>query len=173
MSGSLESTRKFRATPKGVLTNMYHKMKSRRDVEFTLSDFQDRFLDDKKFLRLHSEWIKSGMDKMLKPSLDRISNKLGYTVENTHMLTWAENRHKQTMERRSRKGVVIQYLNGVEVDRFRSQRLASIKTGIAQGNISSVMNGKRRHAEGFVFKFESEIKDSIHQNPELIGGENE
>ena len=32
----LENTQRFRETPKGVLTNMYHKMKSRRKVEFTL-----------------------------------------------------------------------------------------------------------------------------------------
>ena len=46
----LKNTQKFRETPKGVLTNMYHKMKSRRDVEFSLNDFHDRFLNDKKDL---------------------------------------------------------------------------------------------------------------------------
>jgi hypothetical protein len=144
---------------------MYGKMKSRRDVEFSLEDFHKRFIDDKKFLRLHSEWLSSGMDKMKKPSIDRISNKKGYTVENTHMITWAENRHKQVMERRCRKGAVVQYLNGVEVARFKSQRDACLKTGISQGNMSSQMNGKRSHVEGFVFKFENE---NIHRNPELL-----
>ena len=161
----LKNTQKFRETPKGVLTNMYHKMKSRRDVEFTLDDFHKRFLSDKKYLRLHKEWLESGKDKLKKPSIDRISNKKGYTVDNTHMITWAENRYKQVMERRSRKGVVIQYLNGVEIARFRSQRDAAKQTGISQGNLSSHMNGKRTHVCGFVFKFESEI---THQNPELL-----
>ena len=155
----LKNTQKFRETPKGVLTNIYHKMKSRRDVEFSLKDFHDRFLNDKKFIRLHKEWIDNGKNKMKKPSLDRISNKKGYTVENTHMLTWAENRHKQIMERRSRKGIVIQYLNGVKVAKYRSQREAVRKTGISQGNMSSCLNGKRKHCEGFVFKYE---------NPELL-----
>jgi hypothetical protein len=136
---------------------MYGKMKSRRDVEFTLSEFHERFLNDKRFLRLHSEWIKSGKDKMKKPSLDRISNKKGYTVLNTHMITWAENRHKQVMERRSRKGEVVQYLDGKEIARYRSQREASKVTGVSQGNMSNQMNGKRKHCEGFVFKFASEV----------------
>ena len=108
----LKNTQKFRETPKGVLTNMYGHMKSRREVGFTLDEFHDRFLDDKKFLRLHREWLESGKDKMKKPSLDRISNKRDYTVKNTQMITWAENRHKQVMERRSRKGSVVQYLDG-------------------------------------------------------------
>jgi hypothetical protein len=164
----LENTKKYRGTPKGVLTNMYGKMKSRRIVEFTLDEFHDRFLTDNKFIRLHKEWIKSGKDKMKKPSLDRISNKKGYTVKNTHMLTWAENRHKQVMERRSRKGSVIQYLNGKEIAKYRSQREAVRQTGISQGSMSEHMNGKRPHVEGFIFKFESEVIGSIYENKELL-----
>jgi len=164
----LKNTQKYRETPKGVLTNMYSKMKSRREVEFTLKDFHTRFLKDKKFLRLHKEWLKSGKDKMKKPSLDRISNKKGYTVTNTHMLTWAENRHKQVMERRSRKGSVIQYLNGIQIAKFRSQKEAARQTGIAQGNMSEHMNGKRLHVEGFTFKFEREVIGNIYENKELL-----
>ena len=160
----LENTQKFRETPKGVLTNMYHKMKSRREVSFTLQEFHDRFLEDKKFIRLYKEWIQSGKDKMKKPSLDRISNKRAYTVENTQMLTWAENRHKQVMERRSRKGEVIQYLNGKEVARYKSQKEAVKITGISQGNMSEQMNGKRLHCEGFTFMF----ANKIYENPELL-----
>lgn len=163
----LKNTQKYRETPKGILTNMYNKMKSRREVEFTLLEFQDRYLEDKKFIRLHTEWLGSGKDKMKKPSLDRISNKKGYTVGNTHMLTWAENRHKQVMERRSRKGSVVQYLNGKEVAKFRSQKEAVKKTGISQGNMSEQMNGKRLHVEGFTFKFEAEVIGNIYENPEL------
>jgi len=166
----LKNTQKYRETPKGVLTNMYNKMKSRRDVEFTLQDFQNRFINDKKFMRLHKEWIDSNKDKMKKPSLDRISNKKGYTVVNTHMITWAENRHKQVMERRSRKGSVIQFLNGKQIAKYRSQREAAKQTGISQGNMSENMSGKRPHAEGFVFKFESEIIDNVFENPELMEG---
>jgi hypothetical protein len=72
------------------------------------------------------------------------------------------------MERRSRKGAVIQYLNGVESARYTSQREAVKKTGISQGNMSEQMNGKRPHCEGFVFKFESEVIGNIYDNEELL-----
>lgn len=160
----LKNTQRFRETPKGVLTNMYDKMRSRRKVEFYLPEFHNRFLKDKKFLRLHKEWINSGKDKMKRPSLDRISNKKGYTVKNTQMLTWAENRHKQIMERRSRKGTVIQYLNDKEIARYKSQKEAVKKTNISQGNMSENLNGKRKHCEGFIFKY---------KHPELLEAKSE
>ena len=97
---------KYRQSPKGVLTNMYDKMRNRNIVEFTLKEFHEMFLNDKKYLRIYEEWVLSGMNKSKKPSIDRISNKTGYTIRNIHMLTWGENRYKQTMERRSRKGRV-------------------------------------------------------------------
>lgn len=81
------------------------------------------------------------------------------------MITWAENRHKQVMERRSRKGCVLQFLNGELVARYKSQKEAVLKTGISQGNMSEVLNGKRAHCNGFVFVYES----NIHQNQELLG----
>lgn len=168
LSKALENTQRFRETPKGVLTNMYHKMKSRNTVDFSLQEFHDRFLNDKKFIRLFNEWIASGKDKIKKPSLDRISNKKHYTVRNTQMITWGENRHKQTMERRSRKGRVIQYLNGKEIAIYKSQREAALKVGVSQGNLSEHMNGKRPHVKGFTFKFESEVMGNIHENPELL-----
>ena len=155
----LENTRRFRRTPKGVLTNMYDHLKRRHPVSFTLKDFHDRYIDDKNFQRRYKEWVKNAFNKQFKPSLDRINNKLEYSVENTQMLNWAENRFKQTMERRCRKGAVIQMIGDKAVRKFKSQREAVLKTGISQGNMSEVLNGKRQTAGGYKF---------IYENPELI-----
>ena len=72
------------------------------------------------------------------------------------------------MERRSRKGRVIQYLNGEDIAIYRSQREVVLKTGISQGNMSKHMNGKRNHIEGFTFKFETEVIGNIYETPELL-----
>ena len=155
----MNPTSKFRETPKGVLTNMYDHMRRRHPISFSLKEFHDRFLKDNKYLRLHSEWLAKGKKKGLRPSLDRISNKGNYTIENTHMITWAENRFKQTMERRSRKGEVYQLLNGKVVAKYKSQREAVKATGLNQALVSAVLNGKRSHTGGFQF---------IYSNPELL-----
>jgi len=155
----LQNTRQYRRTPKGVLTNMYQHLKARHPVDFSLQEFHSRFLGDKKFNRLYREWNKSGFQKEFKPSLDRISHLGNYSVNNTQMLNWKENRFKQSMERRSRKGVVIQLKNGKEVARYRSQREAVRQTGLSQGLISEVLNSKRNHTCGYQF---------IYENPELL-----
>lgn len=134
---------------------MYAHMKSRHEVDFSLSDFHKRFLADKRFNRLYREWVKSGYKKQFKPSLDRINRNKPYTVENTHMLTWEENRYKQNMEGRSRKGIVIQLKDGVEIARYRSQREAVRQTGLRQGLVSEVLNGKRSHTGGYQFVYET------------------
>ncbi len=157
----LENTQRYRRTQKGVLTNMYRHMVYRNKVDFSLQDFQKRFLSDKKFNRLFNEWIKNKFQKQFKPSLDRINKKEHYTLKNTQMLTWAENRYKQTMERRTRKGSVLQFIGNKLIKKFISQRQAVMHTGISQGNMSAVLNGKRQTAGGYYWKFE---------NPELLEG---
>lgn len=154
----LQNTQKYRKTKKGFITNLYHKMKERNKVDFSL-EFLQEFSNCNKFERLYLEWVKSNYNKQLKPSIDRINNKLHYTKTNIQWLTWAENRYKQSMERRCRKGEVYQMLGNKIVKKFKSQREAVIKTGISQGNMSEVLNGKRKTAGGYKF---------IYQNPELL-----
>lgn len=150
-----------------MLTNMYNKMESRHLVGFSLTDFHNRFLYDKKFNRLFKEWVKRGFNKQYKPSLDRINSKVHYTVDNTQMLTWAENRYKQSLDgKRGRKGVVLQMLGDKVIARYASQREAVMKTGIAQGNMSSVLTGQRQTAGGYVWNYE--VIGNIYETPELL-----
>lgn len=149
------NTQKYRKTKKGVLTNMYRHMVSRNSVDFNLIEFQNRFLDDRKFNRLYNEWVKSNHQKQFKPSLDRINSSKGYTIRNTQMLNWAENRYKAVMERRCRKGAVIQLLGNKIIKKFKSQREAVLKTGISQGCISEVLNNKRKTAGGYNWEYKN------------------
>lgn len=157
----LKNTQKYRKTPKGVLTNMYQHMKTRHPVSFTLKEFHKKYLEDKLFLKLHKEWLKSGCNIQLKPSLDRTNCKLGYTFENTKIMTWAENRFKQSAVdgKLGRKPPVIQLLNNKIIKKFQSQRHVVKELGISQGNLSAVLNGKRNHINGYKF---------IYENPELL-----
>ena len=147
---------------------MYSHMNSRASVEFSLSEFHLRFLNDNKFKRLFNEWVNSRYNKQLKPSLDRIDSLLGYTTRNTKMLTWAENRYKQSAMdgKRGRKPAVYQMLGDKVIKRFKSQRHVVKELGVSQSNLSAVLNGKRNYVSGYSFKYE--VIGNIHENPELL-----
>ena len=149
----LENTRRWRKTKRGLVTNLYHKLKGRNKVDFDLY-YLHGFSDCRKFNRLYQEWVKSNYNKQFKPSIDRISNKTHYTKRNIQWLTWAENRYKQTMERRSRKGKVAKMMGDKVVKVYPSQRQAVIETGLSQGNMSEALNGKRELCGGYKWKYE-------------------
>lgn len=139
--------------------------------DYSLNWLHDRFLNDTKFKRLYAEWVKSGYNKWKKPSIDRINRLKPYTKDNIQLLSWADNRAKENNERKSHKGRVIQYKNGIEVARYASQKQLVKQTGFTQGLVSEVLNGKRNHHKGYTFKYESEVVGTIHENPELLWGE--
>lgn len=160
MNNMIENTRNWRKTKRGLITNLFHKMKSRNTVMFDLA-FLHSFAECKKFDRLYNEWVNSGYVKQLKPSIDRIRNKGVYSVDNIQWLTWAENRFKQRMERKHRSLPVNQLLNGIVVNTYKSQKDVIMKTGLSQSNLSMTLNGKRALCGGYKWEY-------IHQNPELL-----
>jgi hypothetical protein len=156
----LENTRRWRKTKRGLLTNLYQKLKTRHEVSFDM-EWLHNFAECQKFNRLFNEWELSNHQIGLKPSLDRIDCKKSYSPNNVQWLTWSENRYKQSKldGRRGRKPRVIQMSGNKVIKIFQSQRHVVKELGISQSNLSSVLNGKRKHVEGYVF---------IYENPELL-----
>lgn len=153
-------TKKWRKTKRGHVTNLYHKMKGRNSVDFSLNDFHN-FADCKKFERLYREWVASNYNKQYVPSIDRISNKKSYTLDNIQWLTWAENKYKQSMEGRNKNGPVAMKMGNKTVAVFKSQRDAVKKTGLSQSNMSAVLNKKRKTCGGYGWEY---VTGNIHDN---------
>ena len=154
-----EYNKNYRRTKNGLLVNIYNRSKFFHIMEFTRKEFIDKFLNDKKFNRLFYEWEKSNYKKQLVPSLDRIDNKKNYSFDNIHFMTWSENRFKQSAldGKRGRKPAVLQILNGKIIKRFPSQRMTVKLLNISQGNLSSVLNNRRKHINGYKFIYEGKI----------------
>ena len=128
---------------------------------YSLKELHNLFLYSQKYDRLFTEWESHSYDKQFKPSIDRINSKKPYTINNIHIMTWAENRFKQTMERRSRKGKVAQIMGEKVVKIFASQKDVVKKTGLSQANLSFALNGKRKYCGGYIWKY-------LNKNPELL-----
>lgn len=154
----VEYTRRWRKTSVGLLSTIYSsqlvtsKKRGFPLPTYSAEDLREKFLTNEKYKRLHEQWVKSKFNKSLTPSIDRINNKYPYKLDNIQILTWAENRFKQIMERRNRGGAIFQTMGDSIVKKYLSQRDAAIKTGISQSNIGSVINGKRKTAGGYGWK---------------------
>lgn len=160
----LENTSKYRKTKKGVLTNIYHHCKSRRNIEFTLKEFQIKYLEDNTFNKLYNEWVKNNYNIQFKPTLDRIDCLKNYSFDNIHWLSWNDNRYKQRMElKRIRAKKVLMIKENMIIKEFNSQREAVLETGLSQSNLSLCLNDKRKYCGGYQWKYKDE-----YDNPELL-----
>jgi len=155
---TLDRVKKYRKTKKGVLTNMYAHM-NRRYIDFSLAEFHEMFLEDKKFCRIFNEWERKGYRKDLRPSLDRIDYRIDYHVNNINMMTWAENRYKQNRERKlMRAKPIYQLLDGKIIKKWFSQSVAGRALKVSSGDIWKALNLKtlnqeRRKCLGFEWKY--------------------
>lgn len=172
----MTSAQIFRKTPKGVLTNLYSKMKERNiakgfgNLPFTLSELHSKYLGDKTFCALFSAWENSEYEKDKKPSFDRINPTLGYSLENIKIKTWGENRSKADWEKSFiyTTPVVMFDENGKLIREFGSTKEASIITGLRQSGITSCCQGRYKSTGGYVFKYRGD-KYRCRKTAKIIG----
>lgn len=178
----LKNTSNYRKTPKGVLTNIYNKQVERSRLKgwpmpsYTLREFHEMYLVDKKFIRLFNEWVRSGYLKNKKPSFDRIDCTKPYTASNIHVVTWEENRYKQRMEVSKLRATAIKSINLVtnEETIYSSVSDAVRKTGYLEGGISSCLCLRQKSYKGFIWMYIEKPKKKIKlhiKNCECCGKE--
>jgi hypothetical protein len=155
------SVDKYRKTPKGLLTNIYSKMKERslknnRPLpNFSLLELHNKFLNDKEYMYIFDEWANNGYLTSYKPSIDRINPDLPYTLDNIQIMTWKNNREKGDLEnsRRITTAIVMYDLDGNKIKEFESIKEAIKETGLNLGNIIACCQGKRNHTGNYKFKY--------------------
>lgn len=105
-------TKKYEKTKKGFLMRMYRNMKSRIDgVQWQKAhlysgkklidknEFYDWVNNNSKFHELFDAYEKSGYDRKLAPSVDRIDSKIGYKLDNMELVTHSENSRRGSISR--------------------------------------------------------------------------
>jgi hypothetical protein len=97
-------TKKYEKTLMGKLVRTYRNMytrvsgilKTKQHLYMGLEilsreDFYKWSLENKDYMALHKDWVDSGYDRKLSPSIDRINVSKGYVLENIRWVTHAEN----------------------------------------------------------------------------------
>lgn len=97
-------TKKYEKSPKGFLMRTYRNMQSRvKGVQWRKAhlyeglpilpreEFYTWAWDDHTFWRLYKQWVQSGYDRKLTPSINRIDTFKGYEIGNIEWLTFSTN----------------------------------------------------------------------------------
>ena len=98
--------RKYLTTPKGLLSVIWHSQlqNSRRRGHpaptYTKRELGEWLFSQSEFPTLYSTWVASGCNTKLKPSIDRLDESIGYTLNNIRLITWEENYLKHAKDLR-------------------------------------------------------------------------
>jgi hypothetical protein len=106
---------KNKVDPKGYLRRLHYSLKQRclghikhaqqyKGMEYLpIDQFLEFGLNSEIFLKMHQEYINSGWDRKLGPTVDRIDPNKGYTVDNIQFLTLSDNCSKGGFKPKTRK----------------------------------------------------------------------
>lgn len=156
---------KNRRTKDGLISIIYNsqkynsKVRNHQPPTYTKKELKNWVFSNPNFTAIYEEWISSGYEKDLKPSIDRLNNYKGYSFDNIQLTTWKENsnnQHKDVLEGRfnkTNKAVIQMDLEGNFIKVYHSISHAGRCTGVIDKNISCVCNGKRNTAGGYKWKF--------------------
>jgi hypothetical protein len=154
-------------TEKGVIRIIYKsqrfnsKQRGHSHPDYTKEQLSS-WLYANGFKLIYEEWVLSSYKKDMKPSVDRINDFDGYSLNNIQLTTWKKNREKQyndTLTAKSTSGLKCKEVkqfslnDGSLINIFISESEAGRALGISKQNISACCLGKRQNAGGYIFTF--------------------
>lgn len=170
-------TKEYRKTKLGLITSIYSHQKehslTRKHLPptYTKKQLIEWILSRENFNNIFNNWTNSGHNKKLSPSIDRIDNNFGYSLDNIKLTTWEENHRKARDDMRNKKLVhssffhgghksVVQYdKEGNFIGEYISTMEAERKTGVSNSHISSCCLGRygRKTTGGFIWKYKNKV----------------
>jgi len=160
-----------RRTKKGLVGEIYsgqkHKSKERGHIppSYTLYGLRQWFKSNAAANALYDAWVLSDYAKNLRPSVDRLDDSKGYSLDNIQLMTWGENMAKShadvksgRMKKCRNKAVIQMDLDGNFVAEYHSAAEACRITGADGTTIRCCCNPANRHktAGNFKWKYKEE-----------------
>lgn len=150
-----EWCRKHRKTKKGIIECIYwNQRRTSRDrgydlPNYTLHKLVEWVFSQPNFNKIFDNWVESGYEKRLVPSIDRIDPYKSYTFDNIQLMTWEEHLEKDMSDiisgdnRKPLKAVISVNIETGEEIEYYSASEAQRQTGIQQSNIIAACRVKR------------------------------
>ena len=156
-----------RKTQSGVIDMIYKnqlsssKKRKHSPPAYTKTELGNWLIAQPNFKPLYDAWVASGYDHHTKPSVDRIDDYAGYSLNNIQLMTWGENKKKAHRDKRngvntkcsvavqqfdSDLNLIAEYVSAVEAMRV---------TGVDRTSISKCCANRDwyKSAGGFFWKF--------------------
>lgn len=159
---------KQRKTKSGVICVMYTNQRQRSKrcnqpyPSYSLDESREWLFGQDLFHELYNNWVESGYDKWLKPSVDRIDDYRWYDMDNIQLMTWEGNSLKHHSDVRDginnkRNKTVLQYdLDGNFIKEYHSVRHAARKNKFTFGNIATACRDDGVY-NGYLWKYKNEL----------------
>jgi len=135
------------------------KKKGFNNPTYTKKELRDWLYSQSLFHKLFDNWKRLDFQTMYVPSVDRKDDYIGYTMDNIQLMTWQENADKSYndvkngINNKQNKKIGQYSKNGDFIKKYNSIRIAERETGIHNGSISDVCNGKKITAGNFIWRF--------------------
>lgn len=156
----------YKKTKRGLITITYagQRQRSKRDsnkpLMYTRNELFIWINSQENFQELYDNWVESGYKTDMKPSVDRIDDYKGYTLQNIRLVTTRENidRYRQDQKNgvNNKRNIAILQIDknsGEIIKEYYSARQAERETGIYHSNIAAVMSGKKKSSGGYVWRY--------------------
>lgn len=155
----------YHKTTKGLITQIYggqrasSKTRSHAPPTYSKKELRQWLFNQSLFHSLFYDWEESGYESLLKPSVDRIDDYKGYSIDNIQLMTWGKNKakghsdKKNGLNNKDNKAVMQFAKSGEFINEYYSASQASRETGIASIEISSVCRKTKESAGGFIWEF--------------------
>lgn len=156
--------KRFIRSKHGVINQMYSssisrtKKKGFTPVSFTKEELEKWVYSIKEFHTLYDKWVLEDYPTALKPSLDRLDDYKGYSLDNIRIVTANTNVKRyysdaiNGINTKSAKPVEQYSLDGEYIKTFHSLSAAARSVNGIPSNINQVINGTYAQAYGYKWK---------------------
>lgn len=172
----VKKSQRYHKTIDGVISTMFNHQKQASKMRgiclpsYTKQELTKHLKNNLFFQVIYDEWVDSGYNKWLRPSVDRIDDFLPYSFDNILITTWRENFKKQNQDLKSATGttglhcraIIQTTLDGNFVAEFHSIIAAKRKTGITDINAS--LANPNRTAGGYRWEYKKEPEKDLLRN---------
>lgn len=150
----------YQKTIKGLIVTIYQQQKTNSRIRkmnqptFSRNELEEWIIHNPYFNKLYKTWVESGYIKQLRPSIDRLDDYKGYSLDNIRLVTFRDNEIKNNEDRingknnKKSKAVIRLSKDGIFEKEYYSAMNAEREDGYMNQHIITVCKGKAKTTGG-------------------------